>query len=562
MHRVGLASPLRRLTAPRGARAGLRLALPVRPLAGASVLALAACVSVGPEAALAPVAVPTSWAAVSAERAPVGSRPVTEDWLAEIGDPEIAPLVAEAIRYNNNLAATAARVRATYAGARIQRSFLLPSVSAQAAGSSSRRGGGVILVDSPTSPGQQVPIEVDGSSDDNYNLGFSARWEIDLWGQQLDATRAAYADAEAQALSYGAAALSVAGGTARAFYALTEARLQTQLGERDVETGEANLRIIERRFDRGISSSLDVRLARASLAQSRAQLIGRRQAEAEAARRLEVFLGRYPDGDLRATDALPALAPLVTEDGDLIGAGDPAGILFRRPDVLAAEQRLKAAGLRVSEARKALLPSLSLSASATDQADRIEDFTFDPDAVFAQMIASLVQPLFQGGRIRANIQNQRAQMEAAVYDYAQTALVAFREVEDALAAEAYLTAQADARALAFEEARAAEELTERRYLQGTEGIFNLINAQQRRIANESQLIAAQRARLTNRIDLYLALGAPFEVPRGSAGAEPRPAPRFTDPARDPAASPASPAPAARDGERRGLFGLLPVRSAT
>ena len=173
-----------------------------------------------------------------------------------------------------------------------------------------------------------------------------------------------------------------------------------------------------------------------------------------------------------------------------------------------------------------------------------------------RLIGQLVQPIFQGGRLRANVRARRAEMEAAVYDYAQTALVAYREVEDAIAAEASLSAQLDARAVAFDEARAAEELTERRYLQGAETIFNLISAQQRRIGAEAQLIAAQRARLTNRIDLYLALGAPFEAPQGLA----RPGERFTDPARDPAPSPAR--ADERDDGRRGLFGLLSARSSS
>ena len=530
-----------------------RGASPIRQLAtAASLLALASCASVGPEAALAPVAVPSDWAAVSGELS--GTAPVTPDWLGELTDPAVTGLVAEAIAYNNQLAAAGARVRAAREQARIARSGLLPQISADLTGVRSRSSGLGGFVGGVPQPG--------GVYANSFSSGLNLAWELDLWGRLTDQTRAAYLQRDAQALDYAAAALSIAGGAAQSYYALTEAQLQTQLAERDVETGETNLRIIERRFDRGISTSLDVRLARSSLAQSRAQLIGRRQAAQEAARRLEVILGRYPGAEVAAAETLPRLEALA----GAVTLGEPAALLLRRPDILSAEARLRAANLDVSAARKALLPSLSLRAglsgdtfAATGAAGEGRpgldfDALTDPEQLGKRLIGSLVQPIFQGGRLRAQVAARRAQMEAAVYDYAQTALTAYNEVEDALAAEAFLSAQLDARTLAFEEARAAEELTERRYLQGAESIFNLINAQQRRIGAESQFIAAQRARITNRIDLYLALGAPFEAPAYlRPGSE-----RFTDPARDPAASPA----AADAAPRRGLFGFGSRRART
>ncbi|WP_051881876.1 efflux transporter outer membrane subunit [Parvularcula oceani] len=481
-----------------------------RLLMGGGALALAGCATIDVEEPIAPAEIPGDWAAVSDAFAPAGSRPVTEDWLEELSDPTVTPLVAEAIAYNNNLAASAAQVRAVLAQARIQRASLLPQLSAGLNASSTRTPGGAFATTGPN--GEIITGTAGPSSSDSYSLGFNASWELDLWGRLTDTTRAAYLDAEAQELDFAAAALSIAGGTAQSFYLLTEARLQRELAERDVEAGEANLNIIERRYDRGISTSLDVRLARASLAQSRAQLIAREQSEREAARQLEVLLGRYPAASVAVSDALPELRTLVSEDGGVVGLGGPEDLLFRRPDVLAAERQLQAAGLRVSAARKALLPTLRLSGSADNRFDTASNITFDPDDVVAQLIGSLVQPLFQGGRIRASIAAQKAQMEAALHVYAQTVLEAYQEVEDAVAAERLLSAQQAARRLAFEEAVAAEELTERQYLSGTTNIFNLISAQQRRIANESQFIAASRARLTNRIGLYLALGAPFTVP--------------------------------------------------
>ena len=523
-----------------------------RFLAAASLAALAACATSGPQDALAPAAVPTDWTAVSSALS--DTAPVTPDWLGELTDPTVTDLVGEAIAYNNQLAAAGARVRAARERARIVRAGLLPQVTASLNGVRSRSSGLGGFVGGVPQPG--------GVYANSFSSGLNLSWELDVWGRLTDQTRSAYLQADAQALDYAAAALSIAGGAAQSYYALTEARLQTQLAERDVETGEANLRIIERRFERGISSSLDVRLARASLSQSRAQLIAREQAEQEAARRLEVLLGRYPGADIAADTALPEIGAMETADGTAIGTGSPYALLARRPDVLAAERRLKAQGFQVSAARKAMLPSLQLTAFAAeneatgplfdgngnvvgiDKADFMEAFDFDN--VFARLVGGISAPIFQGGRIKAQIEAQRSQLEASVYDYANTVLTAYREVEDALAAEAFLTAQLDARRLAFEEAEAAEALTERQYLSGTTNIFNLINAQQRRIGSEGQFIAASRARLTNRIDLYLALGAPFAVDAAPA----RPDDRFTPPSRDPRPD----AITREEAPRRGLFG--------
>ncbi|MEM9233182.1 MAG: efflux transporter outer membrane subunit [Pseudomonadota bacterium] len=471
-----------------------------------ALLLTTACVSVPAEDALADIDIPTSWASVSQEMT-TDVRPVTQNWLADLNDPVITLLVAEAIQGNKNLAASAARVRATRERVGITRAGLLPSINGSLRGQSTEFPGQSFI-----DPNTGQTVNRPGSSSDNYNLGFAFSWELDIWGRLTDQTRSAYLGAEAARLDLASTELSTAGGTAQAFYSLTEARLQRQLSERDVETGESNLSIIERRYNRGISSSLDVRLARSSLASSRATLIARQQAEQEAARRLEVLLGRYPGAAIASADSLPVLNGFWGDGEGQLNVGSPESLLYGRPDVIAAERRLKAAGLDASAARKSLLPSLSLNGSAFEEELSSGDISFDISDAVQNLTANLTQPLFQGGRLRAQSRAAKADMDAAVNTYAQTVLTASEEVENALAAERFLTAQLEARRLAFEEAEAAEDLTERQYLSGTTNIFNLISAQQRRISSESQFISASRQRLSNRINLYLALGAPFEVP--------------------------------------------------
>ncbi len=243
-----------------------------------------------------------------------------------------------------------------------------------------------------------------------------------------------------------------------------------------------------------------MRLARSERAARRAALDRRRLQEAAAARRLEVLLGRYPGAEIEAAAEIPELPPFS-------GAGIPTQVLVRRPDLQAAERRLAAAGFRVRAARKALLPRLTLTGTADTSGPDFEDL-LDPKNLAANVIGGLLQPVFRGGALRADIRIERARAEAALYDYAAAALTAFQEVEDALTAEDSLDSQADALKTAFEEAVEAEKLAERQYTSGVANIFNLLDAQARRFTAESNYISVRAERLTNRVRLYLALGAP------------------------------------------------------
>src|SRR5690606_15358323 len=161
----------------------------------------------------------------------------------------------------------------------------------------------------------------------------------------------------------------------------------------------------------------------------------------EAARRLEVLLGRYPSAELTAPAVIPALEPMEAE-------GNPLLLLSRRPDIAILEARLIGAGLRAEEARLALLPRLRFTGSAgtseTDFADAL-----DPQLIAARLIGSLTQPLFNAGTLDARRLAAIAQAEAAVANYAGAALDAWREVENALTADILIAQQENAQARAL-----------------------------------------------------------------------------------------------------------------
>jgi NodT family efflux transporter outer membrane factor (OMF) lipoprotein len=473
---------------------------------------------------------PAKWAAAD----DVADPPVG-DWLAPFGDEALYGLVNEAMVHNNNLLAAAANLEAARAGAKITRANLLPTFNAQGGASRNAivsdpslaaQAGGAPISSGTSAKDLEAQFGVDADNDgkldgldlngdgiaesplpnrrvyiNNYSLGAQINWELDLWGRLTDETRAAYKDAGASLADFQGARLSIAGAVSQSWFGLIEARQQRELAERDVTARESNLRVTERRYERGVASSLDVRLSRSALGSSQANLALRQRAEKEAARRLEVLLGRYPAAELAAAESLPELPALA-------GAGAPGDILSRRPDLIAAEARMEANGLRARAARKAILPRLTLSSQIGAGGPDLSDI-FDPERLAGNIAAGLFQPLFQGGRIRANAKRQRAVAEASLLSYAQTALQAYEEAENAIAAETYLAAGESALKLAYEEAAAAEDLTERRYSSGTATIFDLLNAQTRRISSESAYLQTQRQRVANRVALYLAIGGDF-----------------------------------------------------
>jgi len=484
-------------------------------------------------------AAPAKWAATDDV-----SDPPVGDWLAPFGDQALYGLVSEAMTHNNNLLAAAANLEAARAGAKITRANLFPQLNAQGGASRNAivsdpslaaQAGGASVSGGTSAKDleQQFGVDADGDGKldgldlfigaaggtpgqdgiaesplpnrrvyiNNYSLGAQISWELDIWGRLTDETRAAYKEAKASLAEFQGARLSIAGAVTQTWFGLIEARQQRELAERDVAARESNLRVTERRYERGVASSLDVRLSRSALGSSQANLAFRQRNEKEASRRLEVLLGRYPAAEIAAVESLPELPALA-------GAGAPGDILARRPDLIAAEARMEANGLRARAARKALLPRLTLSSQIGTSGPDLSDL-IDPERLAGNIAAGIFQPLFQGGRMRANAKRQRAVAEASLLSYAQTALQAYEEAENALDAETFLAASESALKLAFEEAAAAEELTERRYASGTATIFDLLNAQTRRISSESSYIQAQRQRVANRVALYLAIGGDF-----------------------------------------------------
>lgn len=427
------------------------------------------------------------------------------DWVASFRNDTLTALVNEALAQNKTIGAAAGRLQAAWASVKVTNAGRLPTLSGSVDGrrSSTPIETGGIFIDPNGNVVENPNTGIQRNNNGFLSVGLQTRWELDLWGRIDDQVRASRADARASQADWNAALLSVAGAVANAWFGLTEAHLQTELAREDLETQRRFRDITMRRFEAGLNSSRDVRLALSSVAAREATVAQREQLEAEAARRLEILLGRYPSAELESVKDLPTLVRLE-------GTGAPADILARRPDVRAAEQRLEAAGFRILDARKALLPSVTFTASADITTNTLGEL-FDLERVAGNLITGLTQPLFQGGRLLANIKVNKGRAVTALNDYAGTVLDAYLEAENALAAENLLAEREAALAESAKQADAAEILTEREYARGLATIFDLLNAQGSRINAKSALITARAQRLTNRVQFYLAIGGRFDT---------------------------------------------------
>lgn len=418
--------------------------------------------------------VPTSWV----EPAP-NALPST-DWVTAFNSPELSAIVGEALSQNPNIRSALAQFDASVSRVRSSRASLYPSAGLSSGVTRSEGGTGFLA----------------GTT--NYDLGLNAQWEADLFGRIRDQVGSAKASAQASAADVAATRLSIAGQVVQTWFDVIEARLLADLSAREVETLERSLRLTQRRFEGGVTGSSDVRLARSSLASAQALQVVRLQNRDALMRGLETLLRRYPGADMDIPVNLPGLPTLS-------GAASPDYVLTRRPDILAAERRMAQAGYDVDVARKALYPSISLSAGASEQALKLSE-VLDLKQLAFRLAGNLTAPIFQGGRLQANIETQRALLQAQLENYAQTVLTAYREVENALDAESRLAEREAALLVSFEEARKAEDRLELRYSEGLATILQLLDAQTRRLNAEGQLIGARKERLANRVRLHLALG--------------------------------------------------------
>jgi NodT family efflux transporter outer membrane factor (OMF) lipoprotein len=456
----------------------------------ATLLLVAGCgLTREPRTAELPVQPRSSWAGTEAAK----EYAVTEDWWKEFGDSRLEDYIFEALIANPSLKEAEARVRQAAALAKIAGAELYPWVGAGASGGRRKQFLGI--------PGVPDPTITQGG----YGVELNLSWELDVWGRIRAGKRAALEDLRSsQALLYGAQ-LSLAAQTAKAYFASIAGALQVQVSREDVESALALEERIRERFQRGLRTALDLKLAETEVSRAKSLLAARERVLAAVLRQLESLLGRYPSGFAEYAEALPEIPGPVP-------AGIPADVLARRPDLVAAERRVVAAADRIVEATASLYPRISLTASGGLASSEMEDVIKGDFSVWS-LVGNLSQPIFQGGQLRANVELTKAQEEEAVASFGNSVLRAFREVEVGLVSERHLTDQEAALARLATDAGTSVDLSEQRYLSGLASILTVLEARRRFFLARAEYLNARQERLDTRIDLYVALGGGFEKSR-------------------------------------------------
>ena len=448
-----------------------------RPLAvlATSALALSACAPALQEAPLgAAVAPPTEWRTSLDVTAPV-----ERDWWDAFGDPQLSRLVEQARANNPDVQIAAARVEEARAAELASRGFLLPALGAGVEAGIRRE----------VSPFGQAQTSVAAQP------AFRASYELDLFGKNAARVDAAEAGVAASAAATEAARLSVSAATASGYITLLALDKRLSVLEETLAARREAVKFARDRAEVGYTSQLPLRQAEAEY-QATAQLVP--QLKAQIARQenaLSVLTGELP-GTIERGGTLADLrqppAPAIL----------PSELLRRRPDVAAAEYRIAAADAQMRVARADFMPSIDLGAAA---GVALSDLLADPVSVWS-LGGSILAPIFQGGKLQAQLDGATAQRDQAAWAYRSAVLNAFREVEDRMAVLANLKEQETA--LEAQQVAVADALrhARNRYRAGYTPYIEQVDAQRALLGVELSLVQTRADELTALVGLYQAVG--------------------------------------------------------
>ncbi len=436
---------------------------------------LAACA--GPNVAttgVAPVTPPVAWRTDAGPGAPL-----QRDWWRSFGDPTLAALVDKALANNSDIGVAAARVREARANFALARAQTVPTIDAAISGGRSRA---VSAFGQPSEQNFAQPqIQV--------------AYEVDLFGRLADQQSAARDSWFASEAARDAVQLSIAAAVANNYVTLRSLDARLEVARDTVRARSESLRIAKSRVGQGYSPKLELQQAQAEY-DATAQIVP--QIELAITRTedgLSVLVGDTPRAIDRGT-ALDRLAVPAVPDGL------PSELLRRRPDVAQAEYQLAASDKNLAAARKRFLPQVRLTSAA---GAAFSTLIGDPISIWS-VGGSILAPIFQGGRLAAQAETAGAQRDQAAFAYRRTALTAFREVEDALAAASRIDAQI---AFARSQRDALAEglrLATNRYREGYSPYLEQLDAQRGLLGAELSLIQLRADALAARIQLFQAMG--------------------------------------------------------
>lgn len=422
---------------------------------------------------------PDHWQGVSSQR--VNEADLVQ-WWSQFQDATLTNLVEQALMANNDIAAAQGRLRSARAAFEAANGARLPTVGVAGQASHQR--------------------SIDGPSFDieSYGVGIDAGWELDIFGKLKNAATAAELNVQGSEASLYDVQRVIAAEVALNYINLRDAQQRLDVARANLSIQQENLQIATWRNQAGQGDALEVEQARTVVAQTTAGIPLLEQSIANAISQIDVLTGKPPGVSaslLKASVADLPVAPAIEE------VGLPAELLTRRPDVLSAQHALEAEVIRIGVAQADLYPAMRLSGSLDSSSNSIGDLF---DVTVGSLVGGVTAPIFQGGQIRARIEQQKGSADVALANYRSAILGALQEVENALVATR-TTAQREAALNDAEQAAIASlQLAEIRYRSGAIDFQTLLDAQRNLLSVQDSRVAASTSRSTAAVQLFKALG--------------------------------------------------------
>jgi multidrug efflux system outer membrane protein len=455
----------------------------------ATVSVLAGGCAVGPDYVRPAVEQPAQFKSQAAgEAAP----PIATEWWRLYGDPELDQLIASVHASNQTLRQAVARVDQARALARVAGSFLYPTISVDPSYSRTRYSGNRRSINT----GQKVQS---GRTLNDYRIPFDLTYEIDVWGRVRRSFESARAQAAASAADLGVVRLTAETDVARYYHFLRSLDAQAQILTETVVSYREQVRLLSVQLNTGLVSPIVLNQAQAQLQTTLAQQRDVERARANLEHALAILCGRP------APSFAVAANPLYEASPPSVPPGLPAALLARRPDVAEAEQNVVAANAQIGVATAEFLPRFTLTATAgLESADLSALFTWQSRA--ASILPSVSIPIFQGGRLRANLEAIKASYRQTVAAYVSQVLIAYGEVEDALTDLHAFADEVGSLGEAVGASRNYLRLAKAQYNYGLVDYLIVIDAERTLLANRLSLAQAVDSHMAASIQLIKTLG--------------------------------------------------------
>ena len=416
---------------------------------------------------------------------------IADRWWQDFNDPELNRLVEEVLVYNWDLKQAAARIleaRAQFVQVSADR---WPQVNVDYDWDK-RRFGGVNV-------GR-------GRTITTHQLSFLALFEIDLWSRLAKASRATWNEILVDEANRRTVAQTLVAETINLYLQIEAFERRLQIAADSIAAFQRSLQFVETRYRRGLVSALDVRQARRILAGAEVRVPELQQQLGITQQQLAILLGRYPQ-----TSPARAQPQDYYRQPEPVPTGLASSLLLKRPDIRAAELRLRALNEQIGAAKAERFPQITLTGSYGWNSDG-KDRLLKSDSVIWNFTRGVVQPIMNADRLKARQRGVEAQYEQAVSDYANTVLNAFAEVEGALLTRKKQLERREREVVFLEEARATQRVAQNRYIKGLIQYLDVLDAQQTRFTAEDNLAQVDLNILTNRVNLHRALGGSWAVP--------------------------------------------------